>query len=790
MQVTVFRNRSVLAVVWMGVFLLFSLRNQFALHGYAQENPAAKTLSATAILDIPGDIASELVDGVDRFLLKELNKSIQKRFALWPKPNESALNTADNSAYEVAMQPLREELRARIGMIDARVKCEAFTIQSNAGPVGGDSIWVAANETCKIYSVRWRIFDGVDATGLLIVPNGEIRFNAVVVPDAGQTPERLCGLDETSSLVAMELAARGGVVVIPDVIRRHREAHNGRAKLTDQEFLYRSAFVLGRHVIGYQVHEISAAFDALLATYGKKPTLIAGWGEGGSLALFAAVVDTRIQVACVSGHFGPREGIWSEPIHRNVHGLLNHFGDAQLAAMIAPRTLVVDAVPGPNVDIPGEGGAPGKLSGPSIAQAQLEWENAETLLRPWRLSSRNQIVKPTEAISNGSGTSLQAIQLSLKAIGINQSPDTSKTLRPGSWKGPYVASEETRRMDTVSKWNRFQQAILERSATERDLYWRNLDTKSPESFADSIKPYYEFFRKETIGDWEWESVPFRPRTRLIYDEPKWLGYEVVLDVHDDVIAYGTLLIPRDGTPVKNRPCVVFQHGLEGRPSDTIVGDHPAYHDVSKQLVEQGYVVFAPQNLYLFQDRFRTLQRKSNPLGKTLFSTIVAQHRQIVRWLGAREEIDPKRIAFYGLSYGGKSAMRIPALVPEYRLSICSADFNDWIWKNASTTSPYSYVWTNEYEIFEFGLGNHFNYAEMASLIAPRPFMVERGHFDGVAPDERVGLEFAKVNRLYSAKLGLSDRCRIEWFAGPHTIHGKGTFEFLQEHLKSNVTSGE
>lgn len=79
---------------------------------------------------------------------------------------------------------------------------------------------------------------------------------------------------------------------------------------------------------------------------------------------------------------------------------------------------------------------------------------------------------------------------------------------------------------------------------------------------------------------------------------------------------------------------------------------------------------------------------------------------------------------------------------------------------------------------------------MVALIAPRPFMVERGHFDGVAPDERVGLEFAKVNRLYSAKLGLPDRCRIEWFAGPHTIHGKGTFEFLQVHLKSKVSSSE
>jgi hypothetical protein len=199
---------------------------------------------------------------------------------------------------------------------------------------------------------------------------------------------------------------------------------------------------------------------------------------------------------------------------------------------------------------------------------------------------------------------------------------------------------------------------------------------------------------------------------------------------------------------------------------------------------EGYVVFAPQNLYLMKDKFRVLQRKSNPLGKTLFSTMVAQHERIVEWLSSIPDVDSKRIAFYGLSYGGKSAMRIPALVPGYCLSICSADFNDWVWKNASTNSPYSYVWTMEYEIFEYDLGRKFNYAEMATLIAPRPFMVERGHFDGVAPDERVGLEFAKVNRLYSGLLRLPEHSRIEWFPGPHTINGKGTFEFLAKHLKT------
>ncbi|MHC4352950.1 MAG: alpha/beta hydrolase family protein, partial [Planctomycetota bacterium] len=281
---------------------------------------------------------------------------------------------------------------------------------------------------------------------------------------------------------------------------------------------------------------------------------------------------------------------------------------------------------------------------------------------------------------------------------------------------------------------------------------------------------------------EYDLLPPNVRSRKSYDEAKYAGYEVVMDVFPDVIAYGILLVPKDIKQGEKRPVVVCQHGLEGRPQSVVTGDHRAYHDYAAKLAERGFVTFAPQNLYVFKDRFRTLQRKANPIKKTLFSIIVPQHQQILDWLSSLPYVDPDRIAFYGLSYGGKTAMRVPPLVGNYCLSICSADFNEWIWKNASTRSPYSYVWTGEYEIFEFDLGNTFNYAEMAALIAPRPFMVERGHFDGVAPDETVGYEFAKVRHLYQAQLGIGDRCEIEWFIGPHTINGRGTFEFLHRHL--------
>ena len=63
-------------------------------------------------------------------------------------------------------------------------------------------------------------------------------------------------------------------------------------------------------------------------------------------------------------------------------------------------------------------------------------------------------------------------------------------------------------------------------------------------------------------------------------------------------------------------------------------------------------------------------------------------------------------------------------------------------------------------------------------------MVERGHMDGVAPDEQVAWEFARVKRVYDVNLKLPGRTKIEWFAGPHTIHGVGTFEFLDQFLRA------
>src|SRR5205085_6997015 len=135
-----------------------------------------------------------------------------------------------------------------------------------------------------------------------------------------------------------------------------------------------------------------------------------------------------------------------------------------------------------------------------------------------------------------------------------------------------------------------------------------------------------------------------------------------------------------------------------------------------RLADRGFIVFAPHNLYRTEQRYRWLQRKANSVGLSMFSIILVQHEQILNWLSSLPQVDPQRMAFYGLSYGGETAVRVPPLLDRYCLSICSADFNDWARKVASTDAKYSFMFSIEWEMPYFDMGSTFNYAELAALM--------------------------------------------------------------------------
>ena len=753
---------------------------------------AGETLPGTQPLMMEGDLAAQMLTGIDKYLDRVSSDAPKERERYWHRDMSSP------EAYVKSIETNRSRLATLLGVIDHRDPARLQFVAS-AGPAGVPTApEIGRGDGFKVYAVTWSVFRGIEADGLLLQPDGGTKASVVAIPDCDWTPEQLAGLQPgvpEAQQFARKLAANGCRVLVPFLIDRS-DTYAGlpgvhKTRKSQREFLWRAAYEMGRTMQGYEVQKVLAGVDWLLSLDGGLPIGVIGYGEGGMLACYSGALDQRIKATAVSG-FRQVVALQEQPIYRNVWAINREFGGPAIAGLIAPRRFIYESGQYPETHYPppqdpkgsdhslvrkgsqaSDGAAPGKLERPDPAEVEAELPHAKEWLEgvpgvdAWKFLQ----AKPDEV---GTDDTLSAF---LDGLGLAY-VDHNSPVKPSA----PAPDNQLRLLRQYSQILEDTQWLMRESEFTRRDFWKKADRTNAEAFAQSAKWYRDYFLNEIVGPIPPASLPPNPRSRKISETDKFTGYEVVLDVHPDVFAHGILLIPKGIKPGEKRPVVVCQHGLEGRPSDVANPmDNHFYHQFACRLAERGFITFAPQNCYIGGNNFRQVLRKAQPLKLTLWSFIMRQHEVILDWLASQDFVDPSRMAFYGLSYGGKTAVRIPPLIDRYCLSICSADYDEWIWKNVSARSTYSYLNGGEYDMPEFNLGNTFNYSELSWLVFPRPFIVERGHDDNVAPDEWVAYEYAKTRRHY-VKLGLGDRTEIEFFNGPHTIHGVGTFDFLHKHL--------
>ena len=375
-------------LLWSILFLLDS----------TPSSGAERALPGTRALTIKQPLDEIMVDGINRFCLQQLTASRDRRGELWQRDYASV------EAYTASIADNRDRFRQIIGAVDSRVTSKPQRFGFELLSTLERSSILARTDAVTIHAVRWQVLDGVTAEGLLLKPE-RIRAGVVALPDADWTPEMFCGIAQglpERVQIARRLAEAGCLVAIPTLISRSNE-FSGHPEVaytnqTHREFLYRQAFEMGRHPIGFEVQKVLAAVDLLEQT--KSPAFpigVAGAGEGGLVALYAAALDSRIESTLVSGYFQKREGLWQEPIYRNLWRLLTEFGDAEIASMIAPRRLVIEAcravdVPRPPVLRAGRRkvAAPGRIEANSIMSVKAEFQRAASIYK--QLGRPNAIV--------------------------------------------------------------------------------------------------------------------------------------------------------------------------------------------------------------------------------------------------------------------------------------------------------------------------------------------------------------------------------------------------------------
>src|SRR5438874_10931871 len=116
---------------------------------WAQAADEATVLAGTARLEMQGDLSAQMVAGIDKFLMRETQRSVAEREKHWQRDFTSAV------AYERSVQPNRERLRKIIGAVDPRVPGSLEFVSDVAAPGK-----IAETEAYTIYAVRWPVLEG------------------------------------------------------------------------------------------------------------------------------------------------------------------------------------------------------------------------------------------------------------------------------------------------------------------------------------------------------------------------------------------------------------------------------------------------------------------------------------------------------------------------------------------------------------------------------------------------------------------------------------------------------
>src|SRR4051812_37854307 len=175
-----------------------------ALFLFLAQPAAAEPLPGTKPLTAEGDLASQMVDGIDRFLLSETAAAAGHRAENWKR---------------TANDPLAQRvvLLRMIGGLDPRLpRQETETV--------GTSQQVGHGDGFDVLRVRWAVLPGVFGEGLLLRPHvPDPRAYVIALPDADQTPQQIVGLVDgvaPESQFARRLAESGCWVVVPALVSR------------------------------------------------------------------------------------------------------------------------------------------------------------------------------------------------------------------------------------------------------------------------------------------------------------------------------------------------------------------------------------------------------------------------------------------------------------------------------------------------------------------------------------------------------------------------------------------
>lgn len=254
-------------------------------------------------------------------------------------------------------------------------------------------------------------------------------------------------------------------------------------------------------------------------------------------------------------------------------------------------------------------------------------------------------------------------------------------------------------------------------------------------------------------------------------------YRAKISVLPGVHAEGIYIIPKG---LKGRaPLIIAMHGGGGSPEVALFHGGANYHDMVRGGVKRGYVVFAPQHLFSAEGFPGDVRNKTDDrmrlVGTSLTAVEIAKISRSLDVLLKRPEVDPKRVAMVGLSYGGYYAVVTPAIDRRIKVSVSSCYFGvqEWRYERDELSVPSDFRFMDRFTLLRD--------PEIVALICPRALLIQAGSRDD-ADHRDMGIQLAPQAADYYKRLGLPNAFQFTLFDGGHEFNDASAWEFVQKHL--------
>ena len=260
-------------------------------------------------------------------------------------------------------------------------------------------------------------------------------------------------------------------------------------------------------------------------------------------------------------------------------------------------------------------------------------------------------------------------------------------------------------------------------------------------------------------------IPLNPKVLSSKKQPKFTRYDLEIDSRADRQIPVVLTVP-NGAAAGKTPAVVCIHGHGGN-RNIVYEPKSAYRGFALTLAENGYVTLSTDvGQHEVQGEGRTL------MGERLWDLI-----RVVDLAASRPEVDPRRIGCGGLSLGGEMSMWLGAMDERIAATVSSGFLTtmDQMEQNHCTCWKFP------------GLRELVDYADIYSLIAPRPLMCQNGLQE---PSDQFFVPLAQEAmeeiRVIYDDFGQSDCALLDVHPGCHEIHLPTVLAFVGRFLGSRV----